>query len=156
MLQHGILPRHLKNLKKIYLAEALLFKNYTESTNLHLLSYNLLYCVKTVKEFNFFIKINHTVRINKKLYTALLLSLAQYTDFLKIEYKNGIIIKGTGKLNKVNKIIAHLDGYSFLDIKTKNYLIYIPCQTTTLVPTPTVTQWELLFDKFSVFNLFLE
>ena len=51
ILKHGILPRHLKNLKKIYLAEAFLFKNHTEPTDLRLLSYNLLDCVKNLKEF---------------------------------------------------------------------------------------------------------
>lgn len=156
IVKHGILPRHFKNLKKIYLAEAFLFKNDTQSTDLCILSYNLLYCVKNVKKFDFFIKTERNVSINQKLYSALLLTLAPYNNFLKIEYKNGIIIKGKGEIKKANKIIAYLDGYSFLDIKTKNYLIYIPCQATTDAPTPTVTQWELLFDKFSVFNLFLE
>lgn len=156
IIKHGILPSHLKNLKKIYLAEALLSKKHTEPTDLRLLSYNLLDCIKNVKEFEFFIKINKNVSINQKLYMALLLTLAPYTDFLKIEFKDGIIIKGSGEIKKADKIIAYLNGYSFFDLKTKDFLIFIPCKTTTLPPVPTVTQWELLFDKFSVFNLFLD
>ncbi len=156
IVKYGILPRHFKNLKKIYLAEAFLFKNDTQPTDLCILSYNLLYCVKNVKKFDFFIKAERNVSINQKLYSALLLTLTPYTDFLKIEYKKGIIIKGKGEIKKANKIIAYLDGYSFFDLKTENFLIYIPCEATNISPIPTITQWELLFDKFSVFNLFLK
>ena len=156
ILKHGILPRHLKNLKKIYLAEAFLFKNHTQPTDMRLLSYNLLDCIKNLKEFNFIIKINKSISINQKLYTALLLTIAPHTDFLKIEFSNGIIIKGIGEIKKANKVIAYLNGCSFFDLKTSNFLIYIPCKTTTLSPTTTITQWELIFDRFSVFNLFFE
>ncbi len=154
ILKHGILPRHLKNLKKIYVAEALLFSKNKLPTNLQLLNYNLLCCVKNIKQFNFFININKNVIINQKLYIALLLTLSKNSDFLKIEYNDGIIIKGSGKIKKCQKIIYYLKGYSFFDLKTEKFLIYIPCKTTAISPAPTISQWELLFDKFSVFNLF--
>ncbi len=154
ILKHGILPRHIENLKKIYLAEAYLFKNHTHPIDLRLLSFNLLCCVKTVKKFDFQLNINNTVLINARLYTALLLTLAKNTPFLKIEINNGIIFSGKGKIENIRKIIAYLHGCSFFDIKTMDYLIYIPCLKTNLSPIPTVSQWELLFDKFSVFNLF--
>ena len=156
ILKHGILPKHLKNLKKIYVAEALLFSKNKLPTNLQLLNYNLLCCVKNIKQFNFFININKNVIINQKLYTALILTLANNSDILKIEFRDGIIIKGNGKIKSSKKIIRFLGGYSFYDLKTNNFIIFIPCNTTTLSPTPTLTQWELLFDKFSPFNLFFK
>lgn len=154
ILKHGVLPRHMKNLKKIYLTEAFLFKNHTEPTDLRLLSYNLLSCVKSIKKFDFFTDINKTVLINPTLYTALILELSQNTSYLKIEIKNGIIIKGNGKIKNSNKIIFYLNGHSFFDIKTHNFLINLPCKATSLSPAPTVSQWELIFDRFSVFHLF--
>ncbi len=154
ILKHGLLQKHINNIKKIYLAEMFLFKNNKSATNLKLLSYNLLCCVKNVKDFNFIITINQHVKININLYSALLLTLSKISLFLKIEYKNGVIIKGSGNIKTANKIIYFLNGYSFFDIKTKNFLIYIPAKTITTSPAPTISQWELIFDKFSVFNLF--
>lgn len=154
ILKHNLLPRHLKNLKNIYLSEALLFKNHTEPTDLQLLSYNLLCCAKSRKNLDFQIKIKQKVMINQRLYIALLLLLSKSTAFLKLEYKNGITIKGKGEIKNAQKVIYHLGGYSFFNLKTMNYLIYIPCPKTDLYPTQTISQWELIFDKFSPFNLF--
>ena len=154
IIKYGILPRHLKNLKKIYLAEAFLFKNSMNSTDLCHLSHNLLCCVKSTKKFNFKLDIPCNVSINVPLYTVFLLQLAKQSSFLRIEFKNGIIITGNGKIKNSRKIITHLNGCSFFDTKTLNFLIYIPCVKTHLSPIPTISQWELLFDRFSVFNLF--
>ena len=155
ILNHGLLPRHIENLKKIYLAEGFLFRKHKQPIDLKFLSFNLLCCVNTVKKFDFQVKATQKIMINSHLYTALLLTLAKDTSHLKIEFKNGIIIKGTGEIKYSRKIIAHLDGCSFFDIKTMHYLIYVPCTETSLFPIPTISQWELLFDKFSVFNLFI-
>ncbi len=154
VLKRGLMPRHLANFRKIYLAEAFLYKNFKESVNIELLSFNLLCCVKTTKNFCFSINTNKNALINQKLYTVLILLLASSSPFLTIKFENGIIIKGNGEISQSRKIITCLDGQSFFDIKTKNYLIYIPCQKTTAPTSTTVSQWELLFDKFSVFNLF--
>ncbi len=154
ILKHGLLLRHSVNLQKIYLAEAYLHRNFAECVNLRLLSFNLLCCVKSAKSFDFEIYINENIIINKKLYIALLLTLAKNTHFLKIELKNGIIIKGKGEINNCRKIINYLNGHSFFDIKTNSFLIFIPCENTDLSPAPAVSQWELIFDNFSVFNIF--
>ena len=154
ILKHGVLPRHLKKLKKIYLAEAFLFKKHKQPTDLQLLSYNLLYCVKNIKKFDFTINANEKVLINQNLYTALLLTLPQNIDFINIKFNNGIILKGNGEINNSKKIISYLKGYSIQNLKSNDFLVYIPCKKTNLSPTPTISQWELLFDKFSVFNLF--
>ena len=156
ILKHGLLPRHIENLKKFHLAEGFLFKKHKQPIDLQLLSFNLLCCVNTVKKFDFQVKATQKIMINSHLYTALILTLAKDTSHLKIEFKNGIIINGAGKIKNSLKIITHLDGYSFFDIKTMHYLIYIPCTETNLFPIPTISQWELKFDKFSVFNLFFK
>lgn len=153
MLKQGVLPKHLKNLKKIYIAEAFLYQNNTEPLNLQLLSFNLLFGVKTLKKFDFQLDIPRNVLINERLYSALILTLAKTTDFLKIKLKNGIIIKGHGEIKNSRKIVAYLNGCSFFDIKSMNYIIHIPCKETRLSSIPTVSQWELLFDKFSILNL---
>lgn len=155
VLKRGLLPRHLVNLKKIYLAEAFLYNNIKESVNIELLSFNLLCCVRSVKEFGFKTKVYKNVLINKKLYTALILLLAANSHYLTVKFKDGIIIKGKGEIKNSLKVIKYLDGFSLLDLKTMEYLIYIPAEETDLSPTPTVTQWELIFDKFSEFHLFL-
>ena len=153
--KHGLKPRHIKNLAKIHLCEAFLFENQRQVTALKLLSHNLLSSVRTLKpEFNFSLEIYENVIINKPLYIILLILLSNDTDSLKIALKNGIIIKGNGKIKNSNKIIFHLNGHSFFDIKTHNFLINLPCKTTPLSPAPTVSQWELIFDRFSVFHLF--
>ncbi len=154
ILRRGLLPRHLINLRKIYLAEAFLYKDFKESVNIEPLTFNLLYCVKTIRKLDFHININQNVLINKNLYTSLILLLAEGSPFLTIRFEDGIIIKGKGEIKETRKIIAFLNGQSFFDVKTQNYLIYIPCKKTEIPPSPTVSQWELLFDRFSVFNLF--
>lgn len=154
VLKRGLKPRHLVNLQKIHLAEAFFYKDFKESVNSRLLTFNLLCCVKTVKEFDFKINVTKNVLINKKLYTALLLLLSLNSRFLNVEFKNGIIIKGKGDIKNSRKIIHFLNGCSFFDIKTKNYLVFIPCEATEKPSTETESQWQLLFDRFSVFNLF--
>lgn len=154
VLKHGLKPRHLVNLRKLYLAEAFLYKDCKESVNLKLLSFNILCCVKTIKEFNFKININKNVLTNKRLLTALLLLSSHNSQFLNVEFKDGIIIKGNGNIKNSRKVIKYLNGCSFFDIKTKNYLIFIPCKTTEKASIETESQWQLLFDRFSVFNLF--
>ena len=156
ILKHGILPKHLKNLKKIYLAEAFLFKSNTKPTDIRLLSHNLLYCVKNKKDIDFIIDIKQILLINQKLYKALILTLANNSNILKVEFRDGIVIKGNGKIKSSKKIIHFLGGYSFYNLKTSEFIIVIPCNTTPLSPAPTITQWELIFDKFSPFNLFFE
>ncbi len=156
IIKHGVLPRHLNNLRKICLAEAFLYKNHKESINLKLLTFNVLCCVKTVKNFNFKINLHKNVIISKNLYVILLLMLSLDSSFINVKLKNGITIIGKGEIKNSQKIILFLNGYSFFDIKTKKFLVYIPCKTTTLPPNPTISQWELIFDKFSIFNLFFE
>ena len=156
IIKHGILRRHLYNLRKIHLAEAFLYKNNKESINLKLLTFNILCCVKTVKNFNFKIDLKKNVIINKNLYVILLLMLSLNSSSINVKFKNGIIIKGKCEIKNTQKLILFLNGHSFFDIKTKKFLIYIPCKTTTLPPVPTISQWELIFDKFSIFNLFFE
>ena len=154
VLKRGLMSRHLSNLRKIYLAEAFLYKNIKESINIELLSFNLLCCVKTTKKFRFSINVNENALINQRLYTALVLLLASHSPFLTISFKNGIVIKGNGEIKQTQKVISYLCGQIFFDVKTKNYLIHIPCKKTDTPTLPTISQWELLFDKFSVFNLF--
>ncbi len=156
ILKHGLQTKHLKNLKKIYLAEAFLYKDFAEPINLKLLSFNLLSSVRAVKEnFTFNCSLYENYFLNKKLYVALLLLLSQNTNHLSINYKHGILIKGTGKINNALSVIKQMKAHYFYEIKTQNYLIFLPTTSTRKPSVQIESEWHFLFDEFSVLNLFL-
>ena len=155
--KHGLKPRHIKNLAKIHLCEAFLFENQRQVTALKLLSHNMLSSVRTLKpEFNFSLEIYENVIINKPLYIVLLILLSNDTDSLKIALKNGIIIKGRGEIKNSLSVIKHLKGLSLFEVKTKEYLIFLPCEKTEKPPISTESQWHFLYDRFSPLKLFLK
>lgn len=155
--RHGLEPRHVKNLAKIHLCEAFLFENEKQITALKLLSHNLLSSVRTLKpEFDFSLEIYGNVIISKPLYIILLILLSNDTDSLKIALKNGILIRGKGEIKNSLSVIKHLKGVSFFDVKTKEYLIFLPCEKTENPPINTESQWNFLYDRFSPLKLFLK
>ncbi|MBR5222582.1 MAG: hypothetical protein IKV81_00240 [Clostridia bacterium] len=154
--KQGLKPKHIKNLRKIELAEGFLYKTDQNATAIKLLSVNLLSCISAIKpSFNFSVNINHNVLINKKLYVILIIMLSNNSDFLNIGFKNGILIKGKGKIKNCLSVIEALKGIAFFDLKTNKFLIFLPCEKTDKAATHTESQWHFIFDRFSLLNLFI-
>ena len=154
--KQGLKPKHIKNLRKIELSEGFLFKTQQNITAIHLLSINVLSCISAIKpNFKFAVNRCPNVLINKKLYIILLISLSNYSDLLNIGFNDGIIIKGNGEIKKCLSVIKALKGISFFDLKTNNYLIFLPCKKTDKAATHTESQWHFIFDRFSLLNLFI-
>ncbi len=155
--KHGFKDKHLKNLRKICLCEAFLYKHELNVTSLKLLSFNLLTCISSAKSnFNFRLKLPQNVLINKKLYIILLVLLSNNSDFLKLDFQNGILIKGNGDIKNSLSVIKNLKSLCFFEIKTQKYLIFLPCEKTDKMPDFTESQWHFIYDKFSLLNIFTD
>ena len=154
-LKHGILPRHLENLKKIYKAEAYYYKNRQQSVDVKTLCNNLLGAVATIKsDFKFFVEVKGNYLINQQLFTCLLLTAAQDSN-VKITASGKFIMLFffEGK-HTVYPLINALGGFFLKDNKTLLSLAVIPVFPTTQKAGYTNSEWEYLFDKFSVVNIF--
>ena len=158
VIKYGLHPQHMKKLKKIHLAEAFHNKETTQSVDIAKLCKNYLYSAKALKptlDFGVFANGNH--KINKKLLTALLLTVTRYANLCIIHTtKNHIIIKTENAPANLSPFIDALGGYSLIDIITNKALIVIPSPITNTPSVYIESEWELLFDKFSVFNVFFE
>ena len=125
--KQGLKPKHIKNLRKIELAEGFLYKTYQNATAIKLLSINLLSCISAINpSFNFSVNINHNVLINKKLYVILIIMLSSNSPFLNIGFKGGVLIKGKGDIKNCLSVIKALKGIAFFDLKTNKFLIFLP------------------------------
>jgi hypothetical protein len=155
ILKHGLQQRHIDNLRKIHIAESLLFKDRRESADIHKLCTSLLGAVKTIKNgFSFNCQINGNHIINKNLLSLLLLNLAKQKNFLKVSAKKDFLkIRFSDKANHLSHFVKALNGFSLYERKTKQTLIIIPASETNQKSVPIDSEWEYLFDKFSVINL---
>ncbi len=117
----------------------------------------MLSCIAAEKpSFNFALNLNKNVVINKQLYIILLILLSNESNYLKIEFKNGIKIYGKGKIKNCLSVIKNLKGSYFFDIKTNKFLIFLPCEETDKNTESTESQWHFIYDKFSYLNIFLD
>lgn len=137
IIKFGIKPKHIKQLKKIYIAEALVYSEFSIPVNLKYYLWNILTAVafkksQTYLPFNFDIKINKNYIVDIKPLTTLILSLASSTDKIYINEKNGyIVINVKTDLKKHNrKIIEKLNGCVLYEIKEKISLVLIPLTAT--------------------------
>ena len=155
IINKGIKPQYIENLKKLYTAESLLYQTSRQSVNLNKLCASLLGAVKTIKSgFDFNCRINGNYSVNKNIITLLLLNLAKQKDFLKISAKDNFLkIMFHGKANHLSRFVNALDGFSLYERKSKQTLIIIPAPETLKKSVPIDSEWEYLFNKFSVINL---
>ena len=158
ILKHGLQTRHLKSLKKIHIAESLLHQNTRQSTDVNSLCTNLLSAVETIKDgFSFKCNLSGNLYLNKNIFTLLILYLAKQKSFLKITQLNEfLLIAFNDKSSDLSPFIKALNGFTLFETKTQQSLIVIPTTETNETSVEIETEWEYLFNIFSVLNLVFE
>ena len=156
ILKHGLQPRHIDNLRKIHIAEALLHKTERQSVDINKLCTNLLSAVKTIKtDFDFRCNANGNFSINKNLFTLLLLSISKSSNSIDVTARNSFLeIKVSHKSEKALSFVRALKGYSLFELKSRQSLIIIPIRETKEESIPIESEWEYIFNKFSVLNIY--
>lgn len=157
VLKQGLQPQHIENLRNIYTAEALLNQNTRQSIDLKKLINNLLGAVKIIKnDFAFKCDVKNNFLLNKNLLTLFILNIAKEKSFLKISTSEKYLkIVFRGKTSKLSPFLKALKARLFYEIKTKQSLIIIPAVATHKKSVPIDSDWEYLFDKFSMVNVIL-
>lgn len=158
VLKHGLKPKHLKMLKKITIAEAFYNKNTRQNVDIYKLCTNLFWALYTYKShFKFHISKTNNHQINKTLFSLLLLTIAKHTENCKIYTpKNHIVIKSDNISKQLSPFIKALGGHYLREISTNQIAVIIPAPETK---NPTVyieSEWEYIFNKFSIVNIFFE
>lgn len=157
ILKYGLKPKHLEKLKKIYIAEAFLDKQSKQNLNIKNFVFNLLESVSAIKPHFKYSCISYgNYSINKNLLTVLLLNLSREINFIDIKTTNShLIISIKGRTNKNSlSTVAALKGYFLYEIKNNQTLIIIPAPKTKQRSVQIESEWENLFNKFSVLNIF--
>lgn len=159
-LKEGITPKILENMRKIYIAEALLFDSYEQPINISLLSSQILsavYIKKTEKNipFEFKVKLNGNFITNKKLYTALLLNICKDSQKVSLFLLNGkIAIKATNANKKIIiPLTKKLKGIAFFEKKSKDFIIILKLTATGKKAEKNI--YLDLQDPFSPINFFI-
>lgn len=158
ILKHGLKPRHLASLKKIYYAEAFYNKNSRQSVDIKKLSTNILNTITTYKyRLNFSCNLKNNYHINKNLFTLLLLEISSLSNFISISSDNNfVVIKFSSKKQNPTKTLYALGGFSFHEAKYNTTLFVIPAEKTNHPSVYIESEWENIFDQFSTVNIFLK
>ncbi len=161
-IKSGFDKKYIKNLKKIYIAESILCPDDELPINMNIYLYKLLTAVhiaKTEKNipFQFKLSISGTFILKTKIFTALLLTLINFS-FIEISYHKGYIkITVPNKIsNKTHYLIKRLKGNCFFEIKQRKTLIIIPAVSTDKKPVKTEESVEnYILNPFSPVNIFI-
>lgn len=156
ILKHGLQAKHLEKLQKIHLAEAFFDKNSLQSVDIFRLSQNLLNAVRSINcNLNFSCAKAGNFYINKKLFTILLLKLCEFSDNISLNsQENYIQMKFSGKNQNISPILNALKGFYIYESKSNLSLVIIPATKTHQESVYIESEWEYLFDKFSIVNIF--
>lgn len=160
-LKKGILPRHIKNMRKIIIFEALgCHKNSvpTDITELcsHLLSLIYLKKLKKGENFAFSIKADGRYMLNPHLFSCLILSLSENSDNIRILKRDEKIVIMAKTPKKESLYIAKaIKGLILLERKTNEVLIVLAPTATDKEPLPCGFNIEALSDPFSAVNVFI-
>ena len=156
ILKHGLQQKHFEKLKKIYFAEAILNKKHPQSVDLFRLCFNLLSAVSTIKnKLNFCCEISNNYYINKKLFIFLLVKICESSNKIKLfSNDNFIIIIFNGQFKNSKKILNLLNAIYLQEIKNRISLVAVPIVKTKEKSVYIESEWEYLFDKFSIINLY--
>lgn len=152
--KHGIGKQHYKNLKKIYLCEAILNKNSLKSIDINKLTNNIL---NAAANFNYDTKFKTNIRgnlfINKELYSSLLLEIFKKHPLKVFQQNDLLCLKFSGKIKNLSTVISALNGYILHETKTDQNIIVIPTKKTNQPSVYIESEWEFLFDSYSIVNL---
>ena len=158
--KNGLMPKHLENMRKIFIIEALLCPDFEEPTDIAEFTSKLLsavYINKLAKgnSFEFDIRLNGRYMLNRKLYTALILNICRNSHKLSIykKYEQIIIRAENCEKNSYNKIIKVMNSYSLFESKSKTALIVLNYTATNKKSKPPII--ESSYNPFSPVNLFI-
>lgn len=152
--KHGARKRHFENFKKIYLCEAILNRKALKSVDINKLTSNILYAAANLDYgAKFKVDINGNFLINKELYSFLLLEILKKNPLTVFLENNFLCLKFSGKIINLSTVITALNGYVLHEIKTAQNIIAIPVKKTNQPSVYIDSEWEYLFDSFSIVNL---
>ncbi|MBE6786791.1 MAG: hypothetical protein E7537_00415 [Ruminococcaceae bacterium] len=154
ILKHGFKKHHLKNLKKIYFAEAMYNKNTVQSVDINKLYNNILSAVKaTNSHLKFNSGMSGNFYINKSLFSLFLIHISTVTNDVTANYsRECICISFNCKNPNPLPYLKELGGY-LLKHKT-TCLAVIPVLKSLDESIYIESEFEFIFDKFSVVNVF--
>ena len=151
-----------ENLRKIYIAEAILGNENEAPVNLSEYLTELLSAVKYLKKekgiyFNYKISLQSNFLINIKLFTALILNLCKITESISVFEKQGKIIINTKTYIKKenNSLIKRLKGAVYYEVKTGTSLIVLSFTATDKSDFCINSAYDFLLDTFSPPNIFI-
>lgn len=158
ILKHGLRPRHLENLKKIYFAEALYNKILVQSVDINKLCTNLLRAVNAINtDFKFECRIDGNFYVNKSLFTLFLLQVSKISNTVSVNGNEAFIAIKFSNPNRIPlPFLSALGGYALKETKHNITLALIPSAEATESSVYVESEWENIFDQFSVVNIFFK
>ena len=91
------------------------------------------------------------------LFSIVLIVMAKYSDNCQIKAQNDcIIISSDTPLKPLCPFLSALNGYGFFDLKHNRSLFVLPAHETNKPPIYSESEWEYIFNKFSIVNIFFE
>lgn len=162
ILKNGLNIKYLKNLSKIYTAEAFFESDSKKPLELEKFCFNILCAVWIIKlrrqeKFEFKIDLKGIFLINPKLLTVLLLNLSKESKKIIITEKgNHIVIDFKGSHKKSLSALKRLQGFYFYSSKFSSGKLIIPCHKTTQKSKEFSGVIENICDQYSPVNLFFE
>lgn len=160
-LKNGISPRHIKNMRKIIIFEALkcqkdLFPlDITEHAS-KLLSLIYIRKLHNFEYFVFSIKAKGRYMLNPKLFSCFILSLAKTSEKIEIFEKDKKIIITSKNPTKESLYIAKsIKSMIFHEKKTGEALFVLSPDTTDKEPIPCSFELQNILDPFSAVNVFI-
>lgn len=162
ILKNGLKTKYLKNLSKIYTAEAYFNKNEKQPLDIENFCLSLLCAVSVIKykqskKFKFKINATGNFYINQQLFTVLILNLCRECEKLNVTANENIIeINFKGGYKKSLISLSKLKGFYFYCAKTQSGKIIIPTKKTAEKSVIFLSVWENIYDRFSAVNLFFE
>lgn len=158
--------KHLAQLKKISLAEALYFKEERSPVDIIKLTNCLLGAAVIIllqrgKELSLRLSGGGAYLINRRLFSLLLSELAAKAEkgckiSVSAESK-GVIIKAdkTQRSEVLTRLLKAMDGFFLYERVKNNLLIFIPGEKTCLPSQKIENEWCYILDRFSPVNIWL-
>lgn len=158
ILKRGLKPQHLENLKKIYCAEALYNKILVQSVDINKLCTNLFSAVNTINpDFKFSCRIDGNFYVNKNLFTLFLLYVSKISNTVSVSGNEAFLTVKFPKHNNASLLfLSALGGYEIREIKQNSTLALIPSGESTEASVYIESEWENIFDQFSIVNIFFK
>ncbi len=158
ILKHGLNKKFLRNLSKIYTAEAFYNNKNLQPLSIQKFALELFYAASVIKPQNLIFSINcqGNFLINKNVFTVLLLSLLKECDEINITFEKNIVINFKGNHKKALSALKNLQGYYFYSVFANSGKFIIPALRTNKQSVPFANEWENIVNQFSTVNLFFE